>query len=788
MVLTIGSLWGGAPSACAQGVADRAISGRVLDPGGAPLRGVGITLAAADERVVRVATTNADGEFRITGIPAGVYQLRARLLGYEPVEREIDLVEDALVELELRLQIAAVVLEAVEVRARRDADRERSRFDTEAGVTARVIGGDDLRLVPGLAEADVLRAVELLPGVVSTTDFSSAFNVRGGSADQNLILLDGFPIFNPFHLGGLFSVFNADVVARAELLAGGFGAEHGGRVSSVLDVESVTPGDDADLRIAGGVSLLSSRISLQSGLPDALGTVLGGSGGDWFVAARRSYFDILLRPFVDFPYHLADAQGQLSLGTRGDGRLRFTFYSGDDVLDLSSADGEGEIGLSSLRLGWRWGNDLVGAHWSQPLRHGWLSDTRVGYSRYRDGLSLLDFEDTHFSSRVSLLFLRSELRRELGPLSLRTGAELGRLRYANQAEAGGAEFLSTADDGVLGAAFISGRWRPETPWLVEGGVRMDGWRPQGRAVGSLSPRLAAKRFLGARQETAVKVAVGRYTQVLQSLRNEEFPLSNDLWIAAGPDVPHVVSDQIQVGMEAYLTEDWYLSAEAYHRRFRGIVEFNPADDPNDPGDDLVTGRGLSRGVDFLLRGRSGPVSGWATLSLLRANRWIPDTRSGLIELEREEVQFPPHWDRRANLHLVLLAELPRRFEGSLRWSFGSGLPYTRPVAQHLGWEYDFASGRYRVPSESFGSEEPEFVVVLGDRNAERYPSYHRLDLMLRRTFEPRGATVTPYLQVLNAYNRKNVLFHFYNFDRSPPTRSGLSMFPVLPTIGVEVAF
>ena len=165
------------------------------------------------------------------------------------------------------------------VEGRRDEDRERDRFESDAGRHRARGGRRPLKVLPGLAEADVLRAVELLPGVVSTSDFSSAFNVRGGSADQNLILLDGFPIFNPFHLGGLFSVFNADAIARAELLAGGFGAEYGGRVSSVLNVESDAAATDG-LEVTGGVSLLAARVLVRAALPPALGRALGvGAAG-----------------------------------------------------------------------------------------------------------------------------------------------------------------------------------------------------------------------------------------------------------------------------------------------------------------------------------------------------------------------------------------------------------------------------------------------------------------------------------------------------------------------------
>ncbi|MBV9774238.1 MAG: carboxypeptidase regulatory-like domain-containing protein, partial [Gemmatimonadetes bacterium] len=233
------------------------VSGRVTDTTGAPVPGAAVRVLRSDGTALRSGASDAGGEFRLAGLPAGRFRVRAERIGYGVAEREVRLARGEALRVELRLIAGAVQVEELVVRSTRDTQRERVRFETEAGVTTRVITGKELKVLPALGEADVLRAVEVLPGVVTTSDFSSAYNVRGGSADQNLILLDGFPIFNPFHLGGLFSVFNSDVVARAELLAGGFGAEYGGRVSSVLNVESRS---DTTRRITGdaGVSLLAS--------------------------------------------------------------------------------------------------------------------------------------------------------------------------------------------------------------------------------------------------------------------------------------------------------------------------------------------------------------------------------------------------------------------------------------------------------------------------------------------------------------------------------------------------
>ncbi|CAN5618117.1 TonB-dependent receptor [soil metagenome] len=791
LLVLITVLWA-APGLASQSAAGPGaiVSGRVADEAAAPLSGAFVTLLdATGSEPLRTTLTAADGGFRLLAVPPGRYRIRAAFLGYATGEREIALAAGQRARVDFELRVAALRVREIEVRARRDTNRERVRFEADPGVTARVVGGEELKILPGLAEADVLRAIELLPGVVSTSDFSSAFNVRGGSADQNLILLDGFPIFNPFHLGGLFSVFNSDVVARAELLAGGFGAEYGGRVSSVLNVESRVDTASTGVRAQGGVSLLASRLALSSQLPSAVAGALGGEAGGWTLSARRSYFDQILRPVFDFPYHLTDLQGHAWIGTAGGGRLRFTGYTGDDVLDLTDFTPPGDDDTSILRIRWRWGNDVVGAHWQQPLGGVWLADTRLGFSRYRDALVFADFDDTRFSSRIAQLSLRSDLARDFSRTSLRTGLELSRIRYSNLAEAGGTEFASSADRGVLGATYLSTRWRPAEAWLLEGGLRFDGWWAQDTTRATLSPRLAAKRFLGSERDAAIKLAAGRYTQFLHSLRNEEFPLSNDIWVVADRSVPHVVSDQVQLGVEKFWGDTWFASVEGYARTFNGVTEFNPADDPDDPDDDLLAGRGVSRGVDFFLRRTAGPLQGWATVSLLWAERTFPDPLAAQWSDLPSEVSFPPFWDRRANINVVLQYELPRGVETGVRWNYGSGLPYTRPVAQHAVWAYDPGGGRYRAPTSARrGIDAERLFVVLGDRNVHRYPAYHRLDATVRRSFQPRWGTLTPYLQVLNVYNRQNVLFYFYNFDRTPPTRSGLSMFPILPTIGLEASF
>ncbi|MGD2068161.1 MAG: TonB-dependent receptor [Gemmatimonadota bacterium] len=761
------------------------LTGRVRDEEGRPIFAVDVALERSG-RVALRAETDRLGFFRFEPVASGRHAVVAARFGYGEARDTVLVLPGVSVDVQLVLPRAAVDLPGVQVEAERS--RGRVRFEEVAGATVREIGLEEMKRLPGVAEADPLRAVEVLPGVVSTSDFSSAFHVRGGSADQNLVLLDGIPIFSPFHLGGFFSVFNADMLERAELASGGFPARHGGRVSSVLSVET-DPGD-GELAVDAGVSLLASRVAVAGGLPEGTRDRIGLGSARWRVSARRSYFDVLLQPFVDFPYHLSDLQARFEGWTHGGDRIAVTAYHGGDYVDLTSVDADD----FPLRIDWDWGNDLVGGRWTRPRGDGGSVSVRAGFSRFSTGLLFPDFDDTDFRSRISQGLLDAEL--DFVParsVRVRTGGRLQRLSYDNLAQTGGTVFGRGNDEGWLVGGFGQVEWREPGRWLVEAGVRLDGWHPGDGAPATWvpSPRLAVKRFF-AGSHWAVKASAGRYSQFLHSLRDEELPLGLDVWILSGPRAPHVVSDQVQVGVEGFLgaQEEWQLALEAYHRSFDGVVTFNAAENPNDPLDDVIAGRGTSYGADLLVRRTVGDVNGWLALSWLEARRTFPDPFSPFRPVP--DVSYPPIFDRRVDADLVLRFPLPRGWEGGLRWNVGSGTPYTRAVASYRYYRPEFAAEGGRlvwVGEDEEDADDPGGTAVrLGDRNADRYPAYHRLDLSFRKTLRKSWGTLVPYVDILNVYNRKNVLFYFYEYDRQPPTRSGVSMFPILPSLGLEVHF
>ena len=365
------------------------LTGRAWSGDGRPIEGALAELYPVSDSTLAVYTlTNQLGFFSFRDLEPGTYALTVTRIGFQDYRDQVSVGADA-AQVEVIMEREAVVLEGFTVEAERS--RARTRFEESAGITVQEIGSAALKSIPVIAESDPLRAIEVLPGVTSVSDFSASFNVRGGSADQNLILLDEVPIFSPFHLGNIFSVFNADMIDRVELQSGGFPAEYGGRVSSVLTVAS-DPGD-GNFGVDAGVSLLATRVAVKGQLPGSVAERLGFSTTRARASVRRSYLDLLIKPVADFPYHLSDLQGVFEAWTEGGSRLRFVGYSGRDIVDLSGIDD------TPVPIRWWWGNDAIGGSWTHSLAGAprWRSARR--FPRFGSDLEFPEV-DTEFQTGI----------------------------------------------------------------------------------------------------------------------------------------------------------------------------------------------------------------------------------------------------------------------------------------------------------------------------------------------------------------------------------------------------
>ncbi len=766
-----------------RGLPDGVLRGRVRSEVAIPLEDATVRLRpAADTTTRRLTGTDRLGFFTFHDLLPGRYSLSIGLIGYALHEQTVEIRQGADLELEVTLAEQAVELEGVLAEARRS--RQRERFERSGGATVQEFNARELKAIPGIAESDAIKSVEVLPGVTRVSDFSAAFNVRGGSADQNLILLDGVPIFNPFHAMGLFSVFNADMVRRAELHSGGFPAEYGGRTSSVLLVESDL--GDGDFGVDAGLSLLASRAAVQGGLSQGVKDRLGLANARWRVSGRRSYLDLLTRPFMDasLPYTLMDFQAGFEAWTKHGDRIRITGYSGGDLVDLrtlailnGSADPE-----DIPEIDWSWGNDAIGGSWTRPMRGGGALDVHGSFSRFQGTFDFDQFENIRVRTGISESTVGVDLsRRPTGRLNWKSGWAVKRAAHDNVIEGGVPEMFPVGREAGNGSAIYSQlQWKANARWLLEGGLRLDHWQPdEADATTVISPRFAVKHYFRD-GDWALRAAAGRYSQSILSMRDEKLPFSPDWWMSSGSKAPVVVSDHIQGGIEAVAGshDEWFVALEGYYRRFDGLSVRNWADDPEDPDDDLLVGEGRSYGTDVIVRRDVGETTGWLSVSFLKARRTFPDTGAGLEAAPI--IEYPPVFDRRLDVDLVLRRALPLEIEAGLRWNFGTGLPYTRPLG---------AFKIYRAQMIDL-LVDPTYAtgIVYGPRNGERYPVRHRMDISFRKTWEKGWGRITPHVSIVNVYNRKNVLFYSFNFRPEVTVRTGSSMIPILPTIGVEVSF
>jgi len=313
-------------------------------------------------------------------------------------------------------------------------------------------------------------------------------------------------------------------------------------------------------------------------------------------------------------------------------------------------------------------------------------------------------------------------------------------------------------------AYVEDQWRP-VPWLMlRPGVRLTTLSPSGFT--GVAPRFAAKAFLT--NETALTLSGGRYFQYVHSLRNEEIPITLfEFWVGADSDIPVSSADHAVLGLERWFGEATSLTVEGYWKRMRDLVDGNPEEDPSVNGDEFRTASGTAYGLDLYLRKATGRLTGWVSYSL------------GKVTREAEGERFAPAQDRRHTLNVVANARGPLGALWTVRFGYGSPLPFTGIAGQ---WIHRFYDPGRNVFIGAF--TEPYRTA----RNALRYPAYSRLDVSAQWQFGWLGARWRPTVSLLNTYARTNVFVYFYDYTRNPPLRRGFTQFPFVPTVGLEVEF
>lgn len=729
----------------------RSVSGVVLAlEDSVPLTGVSVRARGVDG----VRISGADGGFTLGGLPGGDVVLEFSRLG---VASDSVVVPPPVSSITVYLATAAVELSGIVVETSPEAIA-RQRFEETAQASAITIDSRDIELTPTFLEADVIRTIQLLPGTGAVNDFTVGYNARGGEVDQNLIQLDGVTIFNPSHLGGLFSTFDAAAVGQIEYLKGGFPSNYSGRLSSVLDVRT-RPGDPGGFGVSGQVSLLSSKLLVEGPLPV--------EGASFLISGRRTYADKVIAATTseELPYHFSDALAKVAIPLPTGGTLTATGYLGRDILDWTVGEDGEQTDPLTLRVDW--GNTLFGVNWSETVFGRPLS-VNAGLSDFSTTVGLLP---SIVSINNDVRLWSTDVALTLTPggtheVRVGGGFESYGMDYDISSEALDATFLDQRYRPQIASAFIDDLWRPNDRLMFRPGVRME--RVSGGAGRvTVSPRISAKAFL--RPTFAITGSAGRYYQPIHSLRDHNAPWSFlDFWIGADENTPVAQSDHLVLGFEQWIRPNLSLSIEGYRKTFEDILNISVIDDLSVQGDEFVRMTGDAIGADVLLRKYSGRWNGWIAYSLLKATRQDPFQ------------EFAPAHDRRHMVNVVLSGPGPLGSRMSARWGVGSPLPYTPVIGEWSQRQYAVGANGF----EDYNSS-PVADPIL---NGERYPTYSRLDLSFRWDKKLWGGDIHPYVQFVNLYNRRNIFLYSYDYRSNPGVRESLPQMPFLPSFGLEFNF
>lgn len=680
------------------------------------------------------AASNINGFYLIPNVPPGDYTLAVSSVGFE--KKSLPIYVGLTGPVVINVALSATAVEMAEVVVTETGKRELKEINT----SIHVLDQKDIKLVPVTVQEDVFRSIQILPGIVSTSDVNSHFYVRGGSGDQNLILLDGMKIYNPFHAFGIFSIFDSDIIKTTEVFTGAFPAGYGGRLSSVV---SMTTRDGKAGGIAGraNVNFLSTKLQLE-------GPVL--ENYRWFVNARKSIFEKTFTRFLNRSTPLDFFDGFFKLTNVSDEDSKFSvqgFYSGDNL-----------VNNNPLEPNYYWRTHAVGATASGLIQDR-LFVNAVAYENFFEGKrdskgsptispsttkvqeTGVRAEATYYSDNQDLYFFGFEF--SFPTLEYRLINSLGTPR----------RLFGTRADAAIWVRYQTnvGAWKADAGLHGDVGSLFE----RGAGIEALQPRL--NMSIGLVNDWKFKISYGRFTQNIITVNNEDDVISIfDAWIPIPEELESEQADHYVTGLEGNIIPQLSFNVQTYYKRYGSLVTYNRDKvDAQDP--DYINSTGKAYGAEALLRYGIPIVDVYAAYTL------------GWTTIRNGSVEYPPRYDRRHTLNLLAVFHPLNVVDVTLRWEFGSGFPFT----QTIGY-YDRLQLNDIFNDGGYAGETGVPYSILGDKNAARLPSYHRLDLSAAYRFLLGPIRGTVGLHIINLYDRKNIFY----FDRKTGQRINmLSLFP-----------
>jgi len=739
-------------------------------------------------------TSNEYGFFSLT-LQNGDVSFVVSFVGYTDYTENINLREDYEIVVELN---PSLELEEVIVTTNRPQDVVKSSQMSTIEISPRQI-----KAMPSfLGESDVLKALQLMPGVQSGTEGTSGMYVRGGGPDQNLILLDGVPIYNADHLFGFFSVFNPDAISNVTLIKGGFPAHYGGRLSSVIDIR-LKEGNLKEFKGSGSVGIISSRLMLEGPLIK--------DKTSFMISGRRTYADILARPVIRLinnqtgnkgtaGYFFYDANVKINHKFSNKDRIFLSAYSGRDKLMVKDEYEylyNDTLQTEKTDYGLYWGNLTSVLRWNHTYGNKFFSNLSVLYSNYKfdvyesyetykesrlttryqfdyfsgieDYGAILDF-DYHPDPRHSIKFGGKYLYHQFKPgvLAYQSTEELDSLdiEFGNE--------IINAQEFYI---YVEDKMNIGNRLLVNLGVHYSAFMVQDQYYQSLQPRISS-RFL-ITDNFSVKAALTRMQQYIHLLTNATIGLPTDLWLPTTSRIPPEQSWQGALGFAYNLNNEWSFTLEGFYKNMQNLIEYKEGSsflEVNTEWEDKVEiGDGWAYGAEFFARRDIGKLTGWIGYTLAWSNRQFLTLNDGLV--------FPYTYDRRHDVSVVAMYKFNERTDISATWVYGTGKAVTLGVARYAPDHWA------NLPQDYFGYGDWDEIEYYNGKNGFREPSYHRLDFSFNRHKKKDWGEQTWSFGAYNIYNRQNPFYLYFGYDNNNTRQlRQVSLFPIIPSISYSFSF
>ncbi len=724
--------------------------------------------------------TNRYGFYSLT-LPAGNHEIVASFIGYSKLVKTVELTGNVSMDFEL-IQEGETIEEVIV-----DAS-ETNPIETPSMSTISIPVGNIKEIPALLGEKDVLKTLQLLPGVQSGNEGQTGFYVRGGGPDQNLILLDEAPVYNASHLFGFFSLFNGDALKSVELVKGGFPAKYGGRLSSVLDM-TAKEGNRDHLTGTANIGLISASGVIE-------GPLSKKEKSSFMVSGRRTYADVIMRPLSKSSsggnesagYYFYDLIAKANYDVNENNRLFLSGYFGRDKFSFKFDD---EISKEKAKFGW--GNATGTARWNHIFSPKVFANASLIFSHYDLGIQFQDkyageeykfkygsgIEDIGFKYDVDFFpnnnhALKAGVQVTRHNFSPRVRVESDTQADINTKEK--QEYKTTES-----ALYVQDEMQLGEKVRANLGVRLSHYNQEKDARIKLEPRASLAYILN--DVTSVKASYAEMNQYIHLLSNTGAGLPTDLWVPATDDVKPQFSRQFAAGIVRDIYEkDIVLTLEGYYKTMDNIIAYKNGasfadfeaiadgeqSSSNNWEKNVTSGKGDSYGIELLAEKRKGRLHGWAGYTWSKTTHKLPEINNGK--------PFSPKYDRRHDASIVGMYDLAKNKRLSAVWVFGTGQAVTLPQGKYEALTHSFSRG-YVTPGS---------VTDYGERNGHRMENYHRLDLAYRFSKEKKRGTKSWEFGVYNAYSRANPFFYFLQDDTSGSDSyyklKNISLFKVIPSI------